>query len=133
VKTQRHDCAVLIVSVAAVSMGGCANAGGETRVSPPPLIAAQRITDVSGGDSLHDQDLAGQSVDAALQWLAAHQDIADGHWSSVGPEASGGSGSDVTRRATRAPTLDVAVTGLALLAFLGNGSTPLCQGSCRLD
>jgi len=60
------------------------------------------------------------AVRAALQWLAKHQD-GNGRWDSanfmkhdVNGEACTGGGS---------PLHDIGVTGLALLAFLGEGST----------
>ena len=61
------------------------------------------------------------AIDAGLRWLAAHQDD-DGKWDcdqfmkhdAVASEICNGPGN---------PTHDVGVTGLALLAFLGDGST----------
>ena len=61
-----------------------------------------------------------RSVDLALRWLAAHQD-ADGGWDSDG-FMKHDPASDRTDGAGY-PTHDVGVTGLALLAFLGNGHT----------
>ena len=60
-----------------------------------------------------------ERVDAALRWLADHQHPdgrwdADGFWKMTG-KTGDGSGSAVH---------DVGVTGLALLAFLGDGHTP---------
>jgi len=72
-----------------------------------------------------EQDAPVPAVDAAvitraLDWLAAHQDE-DGHWDAdafgkhdTSGKPSGGPGN---------PTNDVGVTGLALLAFLGDGDT----------
>ncbi len=62
----------------------------------------------------------GAAVDAALQWLVAHQDE-DGRWDAdqfmkhdLKGQICDGPGN---------PVHDVGVTGLALLALLGNGST----------
>jgi hypothetical protein len=72
---------------------------------PPPRPAKERMA----------------AVHAALQWLAAHQD-ADGKWDcdqfmkhDKGAAPSDGPGNAVH---------DVAATGLAVLAMLGDGSTP---------
>lgn len=61
------------------------------------------------------------AIRRALDWLAAHQ-FADGHWSAARfryrcppDEPCKGKGSKAS---------EVLVTGLALLAFLGDGSTP---------
>ena len=62
------------------------------------------------------------AIDAGLKWLAAHQDD-DGKWDSDGfmkhDLADGGEICDGPGNAVH----DVGVTGLALLAFLGDGST----------
>ena len=61
-----------------------------------------------------------RAVDLALRWLANHQD-ADGHWDADG-FMKHDPASDRTDGAGY-PTHDIGVTGLALLAFLGNGHT----------
>ena len=56
------------------------------------------------------------AVDAALEWLARHQE-ADGHWDSRRH--------DLAETSRPARTTDRADTALALLAFLGSGHTPV--------
>ncbi|MCG3181477.1 MAG: hypothetical protein BIFFINMI_03873 [Phycisphaerae bacterium] len=66
-----------------------------------------------------------EAVGHALDWLAAHQD-ADGMWDRVGFEkhcpAGDKCGNAAIRRLDR--NADVGITGLALLAFLGDGHLP---------
>jgi hypothetical protein len=61
------------------------------------------------------------SIDAALKWLEAHQDN-DGKWDCDGFMKHDNPGSAVCNGEGNA-TNDVGVTGLALLAFLGDGNT----------
>jgi hypothetical protein len=75
---------------------------------------------VDGRRQLTDRDREG-AIQAGLTWLSAHQD-ADGMWDSdafmkheVGTQQSDGPGQAL---------YDVGVTGLALLSFLAEGSTP---------
>ena len=63
----------------------------------------------------------GVSRDAALQWLKNHQDE-DGKWDCDGFNKHDDPSSDACDGPGNA-THDVGVTGLALLAFLGDGST----------
>jgi len=64
----------------------------------------------------------GSAIQRGLAWLAAHQDVAeDGKW-----DADGFARHDPAGAASDGPGgafYDVGVTGLALLAFLGNGHT----------
>ncbi|MEN8150081.1 MAG: prenyltransferase/squalene oxidase repeat-containing protein [Planctomycetota bacterium] len=82
--------------------------GGRTsRIPPPdakPLPPAGSVRDV---------------IDRGLAWLAAHQH-ADGHWDCDGWMKPAGLGAGAG--AGHAP-FDAGVTGLALLAFLGDGQT----------
>lgn len=94
--------------------GGAPPMAAAIAVEPPPPPAPPSTAPARSGEKL------ANSVQAALTWLAAHQD-ADGHWDADGfmkhdreGEPSGGPGNAVH---------DVGVTGLALLAFLGNGNT----------
>ena len=71
------------------------------------------------GNMRHGKKILGQT-DLGLKWLRDHQDK-DGHWSSdefmkhcPGGDVCDGPGN---------PVNDIGVTGLALLAFLGDGST----------
>jgi len=57
------------------------------------------------------------AVEAALRWLAAHQEP-DGHWDTVKLEA---------RLPAETKPYDCGVTGLAALAFLGAGYTPTVE------
>ena len=57
------------------------------------------------------------AVDSALRWLAYHQE-ADGHWDAI----KHGGGADWNNQ-NGGHHYDVAMTGLALLAFLGAGHT----------
>ena len=73
-----------------------------------------------GGGSVPGGKATAQSIEAALKWLQDHQDE-DGRWDAdgfmkhdEGPEKCDGPGNGVH---------DVGVSGLALLAFLGDGST----------
>tara|TARA_R110002096_G_scaffold211899_6_gene399252 strand:+ start:4255 stop:6321 length:2067 start_codon:yes stop_codon:yes gene_type:complete len=68
----------------------------------------------------HTRPLQSQAIDDGLKWLASHQDD-DGKWDSdgfmkhdLGAEICDGAGN---------PVHDVGVTGLALLALLGDGNT----------
>lgn len=70
-----------------------------------------------GGEPYH------ASVEAALAWLAAHQDPA-GYWSANAFDDQCGKLDTNTFCTGRGhPTVDVGVTALALLAFLGAGHT----------
>ncbi len=64
----------------------------------------------------------GGAIERGLAWLAAHQDVAeDGKW-----DADGFARHDPAGQASEGPggaLYDVGVTGLALLAFLGNAHT----------
>ncbi len=62
---------------------------------------------------------AGAAVEAGLEWLAAHQ-AANGSWDADGFPANCGS---LPCDGAGAPLYDTGVTGLAVLAFLGNGET----------
>jgi hypothetical protein len=57
------------------------------------------------------------AVDRGLEWLAKHQE-ADGHWDTMKYGAQ-----EKPQGACTKETLDVGLTGLALLAFLGAGHT----------
>jgi len=61
------------------------------------------------------------AIDAGLKWLAAHQDE-DGKWDCDGFMKHDDPGSETCNGPGNA-VHDVGVTGLALLAFLGDGST----------
>ena len=88
-----------------------------------------------GGRTKHGRGRGGttqkteDAVDHALRWLAAHQSP-DGAWEAegFGRWADGkpvvGEGPDGKGKAQ----YDVGVTGLALLAFLGSGITPMTEG-----
>ena len=60
------------------------------------------------------------AIDAALRWLAAHQDE-DGRWDSDGFMKHDGDGERCDGAGN--PVHDVGVTGLALLTFLADGNT----------
>jgi hypothetical protein len=66
-----------------------------------------------------------RAVDAGLGWLAKHQS-ADGHWDCAEYWAAcrDAAGNARGRRDGGLPQHDVGVTGLALLAFLGDGYLP---------
>ncbi len=74
----------------------------------------------AGGGSAATED----AVLAALKWLARHQDD-DGGWSAE-RFAKRCAGEEACRGASHEP-FDAAVTGLALLAFLGSGFTHLSK------
>ncbi|MFT4512191.1 MAG: hypothetical protein ACI89X_001295 [Planctomycetota bacterium] len=61
------------------------------------------------------------AIDAGLRWLAAHQDE-DGKWDSDGFMKHDAADSEICN-GPGSPVHDVGNTGLALLAFLGDGST----------
>jgi hypothetical protein len=63
-----------------------------------------------------------QSLEEALEWLAAHQSP-EGYWDCDGFGAMCGEIGDSACGDPGQPTHDVGVTGLALLAFLGDGNT----------
>lgn len=94
-------------------------AGGILGVGPGP---AAEGTGWGGGGKLGPRGKPTRfdpSIDAALRWLARHQE-ADGRWSAGGFDAlcsTAGPACDGTGQ----PQYDVGVTGLALLAFLGAG------------
>ena len=117
----------------AISEAGLAAAGALaaslTEVSPPVGAVAlparyrgrspERRSElaVSRGGSLETE----AAVQAALAWLAASQDRQDGRWQT----SVWGGGREIREFADqdRAIRADNAVTGLALLAFLGAGQT----------
>ncbi len=61
---------------------------------------------------------AARAVVSGLQWLAEHQDP-DGHWTLVPARDDEGQPVEAKSRAT----VDIGLTALALLAFLGDGNT----------
>jgi hypothetical protein len=70
---------------------------------------------------------AENAVQAALRWLAAHQDR-DGKWSASGytahcPPGDLCEGAAPRQHSNLPGTYDVATTGLSLMAFLGHGNT----------
>jgi len=77
------------------------------------------------GDNLRtaNDGAAGSAVAAALDWLAKHQDATTGSWSSDGLGAQCAAHGGPACGGVADPQRDVAVTSLALLAFLGNGSS----------
>jgi hypothetical protein len=90
---------------------------------------ARRVVDVSTAEEppppppvapAPDAAQLGQSIKSALDWLVAHQDE-DGHWDadSFMKHDHQGAPSDGPGNAVH----DVGITGLAILAMLGNGST----------
>ncbi len=70
-----------------------------------------------------------QALKDGLDWLAAHQSP-DGYWDTDGFSAYCGKIGSTTCGGPGNPTHDVGMTGLALLAFLGEGSTTN-QGTYR--
>lgn len=68
---------------------------------------------------------AASAIDAALTWLAAHQSP-DGHWDGASFDAGCGGCSGMT-----AHPMNVTLTGLSTLAFLGAGHTHLSDGPHR--
>jgi hypothetical protein len=63
-----------------------------------------------------------RAVQAALAWLARNQ-MSDGHWNAAHHGAGSGSRATGQHAATVGARSDHGVTGLALLAFLGAGTT----------
>ncbi|MEO6594799.1 MAG: prenyltransferase/squalene oxidase repeat-containing protein [Planctomycetota bacterium] len=97
------------------AVGGAA-AGREVRAVPLPSksAAAPEVPAPASVATMH------EVVERALDWLARHQDD-DGKW-----DADGFMKHDVEGEVCDGPgnaTHDVAVTGLAMLAMLSNGST----------
>jgi hypothetical protein len=88
---------------------------GPSEPGGPPGGGRGKMTG-RGDPSPHDP-----TIDAALAWLARHQED-DGHWSSAGFDGrcavEGGACDGLGQ-----PQFDVGVTGLALLAFLGAGNS----------
>jgi hypothetical protein len=77
----------------------------------------------SSGDAARDR-----ALEAALTWLAAHQS-ADGGWEAEGfAHWCDGKLADARADGAGKPHYDVGVTGLALLAFLGEGYTMRSEG-----
>ena len=70
-----------------------------------------------------------ETVRAALKWLAEHQSP-DGSWDADGFTSQCGSLGSTVCTGTGQPAHDVGMTGLALLAFLGQGNTT-AEGSYR--
>lgn len=64
-----------------------------------------------------------QAIGAGLEWLRDHQ-AADGRWSSAGFMHDNALGRSCACDGAGLEVHDVGVTGLALLAFLGDGNTP---------
>lgn len=99
---------------------------------PPPVVARQvvevteQVTEQEPAPpplpvvAAPDAARVGQTIKAALDWLVAHQDE-NGHWDADGfmKHDEQGQVSDGPGNAVH----DVGVTGLAILAMLGNGST----------
>lgn len=68
---------------------------------------------------------AESAVEKAIAWLAAHQS-ADGHWDGAAFDAAcGGCGGETSR------PMNVTLTGLATLAFIGAGHTHAADGPYR--
>lgn len=77
---------------------------------------------IKGGRGTH------ESLSRALRWLADHQD-ADGKWDADGFAKHDPPGDECTGNGN--PLHDVGLTGLALLAFLGDGHTLIHEGPYR--
>jgi len=92
--------------VASIGLGG----GGGGKFGHRSGGGKRRLVARGGGSKATES-----AVDAALRWLAAHQE-ADGHW-----DAKKYGGNQDTARSNS--DTDVGVTGMALLAFLGAGHT----------
>jgi len=94
----------------------------------PGLIGDRSKGGREDGIARHGGSLAAENaVEAALRWLAAHQDR-DGKWSATGytkhcPPGDLCDGRAVHRHSDLPGTYDVGVSGLALLCFLGHGNT----------
>jgi hypothetical protein len=107
---------------AVVGVGG---APGEASSASEGEASLQRSRSEGKGEALRVHGGSAATEDAVtrgLEWLAAHQD-ADGKWDADGFNRHCPSFIDC--RGAGRPELDVGVSGLALLAFLGAGHSPL--------
>ncbi|MCP3917179.1 MAG: hypothetical protein GY711_16645 [bacterium] len=103
-------------SSGAVTAGGSGPKPSGSSASFGDRFGKRRNVRKAGGD----RDTA-KSVAAGLEWLAKHQSP-EGYWDSDGFAKHHGGGCECDGKGD--PLHDVGVTGLALLAFLGDGNTP---------
>lgn len=101
--TDRTLPGIALLALAGLGAASCgATSGSGTPVEPAAIDAAT----------------VGASIDAGVAWLVAHQSE-DGRWDADGFAEAAGTELDGAGN----PTHDVGVTGLALLALLGDGHT----------
>ena len=122
---------VATVSSAAGDAVAAADATLASVARPMPETYKLRVTGdhvgaaLAGGGSRQTE----AAVQAALQWLAAHQSP-DGRWEARRNEAGRETNPDGVSRPNAGADADTGMTGLALLAMLGSGNTHL-RGAYR--
>lgn len=119
---------ILIAAFAALVLSLSGPAGAQQPAPSDPLIPPKYALRETGRAKLADRDVA-RAIEAGLQWLHRHQSP-DGNWDADEFMVLDREGTPCDGPGN--PSYDVGLTGLAMLAFLADGST-LVSGSWAGD
>lgn len=124
----------ILCLIAVALCGGCAGDSAQEKPDDTEAVRSAEENTTQGGEervralgyaesgeSQHAQ-AAKRAVDVALDWLVRHQDPADGYWDADDFASNCTNEADPCTGKGQALN-DVGVTGLALLALLGDGNT----------